>query len=760
MIFELIKDFAEALEAMPKGHCRRRILSLLDEAVRRDVHFIDRHPTTLFQCLWNSCWWCDCAEAAKHYDPAKGVWAAEGPPWQRPGPKLFTLLESWHATKSDVLPGFVWLRSLRPPQVHLGTAQRAVLSGPAHGVAFSPDSRRILSGSGDALQLWDVQTGAKLQRLCHHPRGRVCSVAFSPDNRHVVGGLDWGWVCVWDTNSGAEVLCHQLHRFKVQSIAYSPDGRFVVSGSRDGVVCVWNAETGKNRRYLSKEEIGRNWNVISVAYAADGRRIVVGKGSVHYYSNDKGSSYLGWGELFVYRDIRVWNIRLGATRRPLAKGRECITSVAFSPDGRWIASGGKAAMPGKPGAPPLATIRLWDADTGTELRCLHGHEGEVASVAFCPDGRRIVSGSHDKTVRVWDAATGAELHCLQGHEEAVQSVAVSPDGRWIASAGGEQVGRRLGRGHYPTLRLWDSEPSGALACLRGHKAPVTMVAFSQDGRWIASGSEDCTVRIWNAGSGVQIRCLQGHEQLVTSVVYSGNGRWIASGSWDQTVRVWDADSGVELRCLRGRYLGELDHVESVSLSHDGRLLLIGTTHCSVQVFDVDNGAEVFYHRAYLEAGDSIGPVAFSPDGQRIVVGGYRDQTIRIWDSTSGAELHCLSELIGSSCSVSSVAFSPDGRRIVFSLTDQTVRVWDSESGECLQVIKGNGDVASIAAGAPRFPWRALSRGPDTVIESAASGETVARLPMALQHIATHPTGQTWAGAFGNHLYLFTLEGDG
>src|SRR2546421_6121537 len=114
MIFDLIHDFATALDAMPAAHPRRRILALLDEAIRRDVHFIDRHPTTLFQCLWNTCWWYDSSEAAKHYELSKRT-SSQPLPWDSPEPKLSATLEAWRRAKEMATPGFPWLRSLRPP---------------------------------------------------------------------------------------------------------------------------------------------------------------------------------------------------------------------------------------------------------------------------------------------------------------------------------------------------------------------------------------------------------------------------------------------------------------------------------------------------------------------------------------------------------------------------------------------------------------------------------------------------------------------
>jgi WD40 repeat protein len=541
LVFELPGDFMETVRALPEEDDRRRLLALLEEALRRDVHFIHRHredyPQALLECLWISCWWYDCAEAAAHHDLSRCS-PDEPLPWQNRGPRLSALLERWRQDRKGLEPGFVWLRSLRPPPQALGTTEKLRLGGHQGGVTsvgYSPDGGRIVSGSWDkTVRIWDSARGDELLVLRGH-EAVVTGVGFSPLGNRIGSASRDRTVRVWEASTGALVHCLRMED-EVLAVGWSPDGRRIVAGLADLTARVWDVDRGE----LLGEALEHDAEVVSVCYSPDGRRILTGSGDGL---------------------VRVWNAESGAELLCLPAHGGTVTGLCWSADGNRLISGSQDR-----------TIAVHDADSGVQILRVRVDD-LVNGIACSPDGLSLVAGLFDRTVRALDANSGKELLRIRGHDDSVTSVSYSPDGTRILSGSRDK-----------TVRVQEAGRSVQPLSLQGHEGVINTLCFSPDGRYVASGSFDRTVRVWMTASGVMVRVLRGHESSVTCVSYSPDGRRIVSGSRDLTVRIWDAEDGTQLRCL----LGHRAVIDSVSV--DGGRIISRSCDGEARVWDAESGA--------------------------------------------------------------------------------------------------------------------------------------------------------------------------
>ncbi len=299
--------------------------------------------------------------------------------------------------------------------------------------------------------------------------------------------------------------------------------------------------------------------------------------------------------------------------------------------------------------------------TSPWLAIFQGHTDYVNSVAFSPDGARLVSASDDYTARIWDVASGAELLSLE-HPGYVYGAAFSPDGSLIVTGSADGV-----------VRLWDAASGAAVTELTGHTDYIRSVAFSSSSNLIASGSDDYSVRLWaqsrarrgQQGTWQEQAVLTGHTDWVRSVAIGAGGSLIASGSDDSTARVWNAASGAELLVIE-----HPDWVRAVAFSPDGLLLVTGSDDGMVRVWDIASGAPVAELAGHT---DYVNSVAFSPDGS-LIASGSDDDAVRLWAlTTSWQEAGVLA---GHVDWVNGVAFSPDGSLLASVSDDGNVILWD------------------------------------------------------------------------------------
>jgi WD40 repeat protein len=599
-----------------------------------------------------------------------------------------------------------------------------------NAVAFTPDDKQVLAAEGNELLLWDVDADNIVRRFRGHGAEVRC-VAVDPNGRRIASGAGQqfgrgpGELKLWDVEKGEPLFALKGHTGSVQFVAFSPDGARLASSAagggegQPGEIKVWDAEKGEEvwslRCFTSGhggvafspdgkklavcgsfydrtvKPYGKSWSEIKVFDLADRKEVLTirsdrGLGHVAYSSD--GEWLAATSEGFNGKEVKLYRAADGKEHRTLrasAEGYSVPTGLAFSPDGKRLARCGTDAV-----------VRVWDVADGRPLLCAPGHPGCVRSVAYSPDGKHVASAGDDQLVILWEVPSGKQVRLFAGRH-----VAFSADGHFLAagSGGGSYDATTGQRTVWGEVRVWDVSSGEEVFANRDHAKAVNGVAFSPDGKRLASGSWDRSVKVWDIATKKELRTIRGHGGGVSAVAFSPDGKWLATASDDHTARLWDADTGEELFALKGHTAP----VTSLAFHRGGKRLATGARDRTVRLWDLTTGKEAFLLRGD-EAGDerrlSFNGVAFSPDGRQVAAA-FEGSRGNSYQATNGVRLWKADPqprpplLVGHTGFVYSVAFNPQGDRLATNSADRTVKLWDLGTGEEAFSFAGSTEVTGV-----------------------------------------------------------------
>lgn len=591
---------------------------------------------------------------------------------------------------------------------------------------FSPSGQFVASGSEDnTVKVWDATTGMIIRSFINH-KGYITALDMNAAGDMLVSAAKDNTIRLWDLKIGKEIRQLPAHSFYASTVAFSPTNNIIASASIDNTVKLWDIRIGKEIPIPIKHDKPVN----TLTFSPDGLSLLTGSddktikilniptNTLKTLSDAQAEIlslvYATDGSVFAAqcadKTIIIWDAAKGTVLRKIQGGYG--RQIAISPNGRFLASIGEA------NEDDPTTIVLWNVLNGKKIRTFPGNAPRTLSLAFSPDGNKLLSGGGDRLIRIWDVSSGRETKSLSGYTKVIKSLAFNKQGTILASALSDKEGNNIRTwdivsGKDPgtllapliqvesitytqdgatiaaggtaldnkSIALWNAQTNKLGTLLQADENSVRNITFSPDGKRIASATTDSILQIWDVAQKKVVQQLRGHRRTINNVKFSPDGKMLASASSDRTVKLWDAATGKELKT----FAGHTEWVNAVSFSPDGKTLLSGSADRTARLWSIETGKEI---RKLEGHKGEILCLSFSPDG-KLIATGATDDVVKLWNSADGKETRTLR---GHANWITALAFHPESKTLATASADAKVILWDVGKGTEMATLVGIGDM--------------------------------------------------------------------